>query len=146
MAQQDYILRMIEQVGRMLAALRRRILDGAADSASVRHELGEAGRTGGVDLEVARALTPESLVLLVSAGGELEPGRAWLMAEVLYLDGLDARLRGDLERARASLGRALVLNRLIGPETLKLVELPEAQDRIHEIERLLDGHPPPEAA
>jgi len=146
MGQQDYILRMIEQLGRMLAALRARILGGESDARTVQERLREAGRTGGVDLEIARAMTTDTLVMMLSPAGELEPGRAWLMAELLYLDGLDAHLAGETERADASLQRALVLYRLIGPQTLKLVALPEAGDRIAEIERLLDSDPPPEAA
>ena len=44
--------------------------------------------------------------------------------------------------ARASLTRALVLYRLIGPGSLRIVELPESAERIDEIERLLDGEAP----
>ena len=143
MQQRDYLLRMIEQIGRVLTVLRNRILRREDDLGTRRDQLAAAARQGNVDLELARDFTPETLVLMVSMGGEVEPGRAWLLAELLYLDGLDAHLAGDAERAEASLTRALVLYRLIGPDMLRIVELPEMSGRVDEIERLLDGPPPP---
>lgn len=145
MAQRDYILRMIEQMGRALVALRDAILGRAEDAGHVRERLDAAARQGGVDLALARSMTPETLVMIVSIGGDVEPGRAWLLAEVLYLDGLDALVVGDLERGQASLERALVLYRLIGPGSLRLAGFPEMAERVTEIERLLAGGPPPAA-
>lgn len=142
MDQRDYILRMIEQIGRVLAELRRRILRGQGDPTEHREQLNAAARQGNVDLELARGFTPETLVMLVSMGGEVEPGRAWLLAELLYLDGLDVHLTGRHDRAAASLSRALVLYRLIGPGSMRLAAFTEIPERIAEIEALLDAAPP----
>lgn len=145
MAQQDYILRMIEQLGRMLVAMRDAVLGRDSDAATIQERLASAGRENGVDVMLARSFTPETLVMMVSMGGEVEPGRAWLLAELLYLDGLDAYLRADGERAHASLLRALVLYRLIGPGFPRLPDFPEIHERIAEVEGMLDDPFPPAA-
>ena len=146
MDQRDYILRMIEQAGRALIALRNTILGRAEDPTDVREQLERAARQGGVDLALARTMTPETLVMMVTIAGTVEPGRAWLLAETLYLDGLDALLTGDVDRAEDALERALMLYRLIGPGSLRLVGFPEMAERVSEIERLLEGGPPDPAA
>ena len=68
--QRDYILRLIEQLGGALVALRR-------------------------------GFSEDTLHMFVSPTGEVEPARCWLMAELLYLDGLQAKLeeRGDDARS-----------------------------------------------
>ena len=88
--QRDYILRLIEQIGEVLVELRNRILGRKAATSEVDAELsGVAGRAG-LDLELLRGFSLDTLHMFVSPTGEVEPARCWLMAELLYLDGLQA--------------------------------------------------------
>jgi hypothetical protein len=88
-------------------------------------------------LELARAATPETLRMLVAPTGDIEPGSCWLLAETLYLDGLQADLLGNPDGARDSLSKAGVLFSLLQPMGAFLVGFPEAAERLNEIEERL---------
>jgi hypothetical protein len=137
MPQRDYILRLIEQMGGVLAALRNRILGRKVDRVRIQQELTAAAGQAGFDLDLLRGFTADTLHMLVSPTGEVEPGRCWLMAEVLYLDGLQSLAEGDVDVARQSLGKARLLFGLIEPGGGMLVGFPEAADRVAEIGALL---------
>jgi hypothetical protein len=128
---------MIEQFGRLAAAVRRLIVGGGAGSQTVREHLQDTAQHAGLDLDLARAATAETLLLLVAPEGEPEPARCWMFAETLFLDGLDARLAGDVDRARASLEKARLLFAMVAPMGGFLVGFPEAAERIREIDALL---------
>lgn len=144
MVQRDYILRLIEQMGAVLAELRRAILgrmrgdagsEGAAASQTedvLRRAAGEAG----MDLALARAASADALPAMLSPGGEVDPMRCWLLAEVLMTDGVQRWHEGSTEAARSSLAKAAVLFKLTGPG-FHLAGFPEARDRLEEIESLL---------
>jgi hypothetical protein len=136
--QRDYILRVIEQLGAALAALRRRILGRREDPAKLRDELATLAQRAGFDLDVLRALSGETLHMLVSPAGEVEPARCWLMAELLYADGVHALAEERAADAAASLGKARLLFGLIAPGGGLLVGLPEAGARAREIDALLE--------
>ena len=136
MTQTDYILRMIEQLGQMLAALRKIILQQSAPAQVIADRLTAAASSGGFDLELAKAASVETIEMLVAPEGDLDPARCWLVAEVLYLDGLQAQLEERPEEAAASLRKSLPLYTLLKPKGLFL-GLPEAAARISEIEALL---------
>lgn len=110
MYRRDYVLRLIEAFGRALIALRDRILQRKADGPAVLAEIGEIAREAGLDLDVARRLDPASLLMWLSPAGEYDPARLWLLAELLYLAGLQADAeqpgagRPDYERALSLLG------------------------------------------
>jgi hypothetical protein len=105
----DYLIRLIERFGVALRALRDRILRRERDQLSVRGELGEIARQAGLDLEVARRLDPAALMMWLAPSGPPDPARLWLMAELLYLEGIagkaadDGAWRGDLTRAASLL-------------------------------------------
>ena len=107
MYRHDYILRLIERFGRALMTLRDRILKRAARSDTVTAEIHEIARAEGLDLAVARTLDPAMLLMWLAPSAGPDPGRLWLMAELLYLEGLQGKTedapswRGDLERALA---------------------------------------------
>jgi hypothetical protein len=87
--------------------LRDRILKRAARSETVTAEIHEIARAEGLDLALARTLDPAMLLLWLAPSAGPDPGRMWLMAELLYLEGLHGKTeeapswRGDLERALA---------------------------------------------
>ncbi len=136
MTQTDYILRMIEQLGQMLAALRKMILQQSESGQMISDRLTAAASDGGFDLTLARAASAETIEMLVAPAGDLDPGRCWLVAEILYLDGLQAQLEERPEEAAASFRKSLPLYTLLEPEGLFL-GLPEAAARIDEIEARL---------
>ena len=137
MAQKDYLLRQIEMMGELLIAIRKMILGGGEKPGEVVKGLREISGKVGMDLELARASTPETLRLLVAPTGEVEPGRCWVLAETLLLDGVYAKEVGDGLRAQDSLEKARMLFRLLGPMGAFLVGFPEASKRVEEIDVLL---------
>jgi len=137
MPQRDYILRVIEQLGAALAALRRRILGHTDDSAALHDDLDKLAGQAGFDLGLLRALSGETLHMLASPTGEVEPARCWLMAELLYLDGLQALAEERQDDAVESLAKARLLFGLVEPGGGMLVGLVEAAERVCEIEGLL---------
>jgi hypothetical protein len=130
----DYLLRQIEILGQFLVAIRKMILGGEADGASVEARLQEVSSKGGMELSLARAATPETIRLLIAPTGDVEPGRCWLLAETLYLDGLQAQLTGHEDRALDSFAKARMLFSLLMPMGAFLVGFPEAAERIREID------------
>lgn len=138
MAQQDYILRMIEQFGQLAIALRKLITGGKSGSEDVQDRLQSAARHAGLDLELARTATPETLAMMVSPGGQPEPARCWMFAETLFLDGMDARLAGDADRAWDSYRKSRMLFEMVAPHGAFLVGYPEASERMAEIDGRLE--------
>ena len=139
MPQRDYVLRLIEQLGAALVALRNRILRRGAAPQEVYDELAGLADRSGFDLALLRGFSGETLRMLVSPTGEVEPARCWLMAELLYLDGLQALAERRDEDARAGLEKARLLYSLVEPGGGMLVGLAEAAERIHEIDDRLRG-------
>ena len=139
MVRRDYILRMIEELGAALIALRQAILGGKASTAEVEDTLRRAAGTAGMDVELARAVSLEALPAMVAPTGEVEPARCWVLAEALMTDGVHRLHRGEPDLARPSLARAAALFDLVGPGGAFVTGFPEARVRIAEIEELLDG-------
>jgi len=139
MHQRDWIMRIVEQLGAVLVELRRRIVGGGS-RASVRQDLARVAGQAGLEIDLLRGFDVSTLRMLVAPTGEVEPARCWLMAEVLYLDGLDAHVAG--EDGYESLMKARALFELIKPAGGMLIGLPEALERIEEIDRILEEGPP----
>lgn len=136
MARTDFILRMIEQFGQMLIALRNRILRGD-DPQRIEDDLRAGSRQAGVDLDLVRGFTLESLLGFVDRQGQVELDRAWLMAEILSLDGIHAARLGRADLARESLLKARALFELVGPSGSMLIGIPDIEDRLREIDQTL---------
>lgn len=143
MDRRDYILRMIEQLGQALIALRNRILGRDIEGQELRGSLSDVARQGGLDMDLARAMTSETLLMMVAPGGEVDPGRCWLLAELFYLEGLEADLAGDAGLARSSLERAGFLFGMLQPVAGNVAGLEEAPERVADIERRLERLPRP---
>jgi hypothetical protein len=138
MDRRDYILRIIEQAGQVLIALRQTILDRVAGADEIEARLRTAANQAGLDLDVARVTTPDTVALLVAPNGEVEPGRCWLYAESLYLDGLHAELSGQSDHAWDRYHKARLLYTMVKPWGGQLVGWPEADERIAEVDRRLE--------
>jgi hypothetical protein len=70
MQREDFLLRMIAQMGRVLAAVRRMLLEGK--NAAAGDELERTARQGGIDLRLVLALDEPSLEPLLRTGGEID--------------------------------------------------------------------------
>lgn len=136
MSRSDFILRMIERFGQMLIALRNRIARGE-DHQQIEDDLLAVSRQAGVDLALVRSFTLDSLLMFVDRDGEIEVDRAWLMAEILSLDGIESARLGQVDAATDSLLKARALYELVGPAGSMLVGIPDVDERIGEIERVL---------
>jgi hypothetical protein len=115
MYRQDYIIRLIEQFGRALAALLGKITGRQLSPAEIHAEIATVASQSGLQLEVARTLDPVMLLMWLAPRGEadIDPGKFWLMAELLFLEGMQAREEGRHAAARADLERArLILSKL----------------------------------
>lgn len=134
MEQRDYVLREIERIGFLLARLRDRVLGRLASSEELRHELQTAARSIGVDLEVARAVDPETLLMLI---GSTDVTRRWFFAEALLLEGLDAKEAGRGDDAADLLLRSRMLFESLG--AFSEPSLPDVATRLEEIDEALDG-------
>ena len=148
MNQQDYILRIIELAGRFLAELRRAVMEGGLDPHRANDDIIRIGQRAGLDVELLRRVDLDTLVLLLSPGGEPEPGRVWLAAELFAVDGERLLRLGELEGAADAWRRALRLYAQVDP-TLVVRGVPEARTRADELRRaladLVDA-PPTDAA
>jgi hypothetical protein len=132
--QRDYILRMIEQAGMILKQLLARVLGRAANREEITRDLRRAAQLGGLDLDILRMCDGPTLVQIVAPGGDTDPSRAWLAAETLYVDGVEAELDGRSVDAAAVFSKALALFRLLEPDAVLPSGFPEANARIAEIE------------
>ncbi|MDE2653191.1 MAG: hypothetical protein OXI71_05170 [Gemmatimonadota bacterium] len=139
MAQRDYILRLIEEMGAVLIALRNAILRGEAPPGEVESTLRRATSAAGMELELARVVAVDALANMVAPTGEVEPARCWVLAEALMTDGVNRLQRGQPELARSSLAKAAVLFKLVAPLGAQLTGFPEAEERIAEIEEWLEA-------
>jgi hypothetical protein len=133
----DYILRIIEQLARTLMAVRSRILGREQPSQEVRAEIHQIARDAGLDLDVARQLDPAMLLGWLAPMGEIDEPRIWLMAELLYLDALEAREGGEPGAGSAGMRRALLLFEQLPPDWKPSDDLTTAGARVAELERLL---------
>jgi hypothetical protein len=132
-ARRDYILRMIEQMGAVLARLRQLVMGGTR----VEEQLQAAARQASVNLDMGRALDADSLIALLAPDAQADVTRVWVMAELLFLDGLKARQDGNEAGAREAWEKAARLYASLDPRIVG--GLPEAQQRVTELEALLQA-------
>lgn len=132
----DYVLRLIERLGQVLRTLRNRLLRRQMTNEDLRAEIAEVAREAGLDLEFARRLDPGTLVTWLAPDPErVDEDRVWLMAELLYVEGLAARGEGKEQQADGDLRRALVLFARIPPTWRPGDDAPTAAERVAELTR-----------
>lgn len=141
MAPQDY-LRTIDTVGDLLVGIRERLRAGEIDPSDAEPKIVDAADQAGMDLHFLCAVDEETLTMLVSPTGEVEPGRCWLTAELCYLDGLRCLAEDDDMGALARFTRALFLYGQIEADREVVSGFPTPSGRIAEIEELLPEAPP----
>ena len=107
MKREDYLLRMIAQMGLVLARVRRLLLEGK--NAEAGGELEQAALKGGIDLALVIALDEPSLRPLLFTAGELDRPKTAFFAEVVYLEWRWQHAMGNVDRAERCARRALLL-------------------------------------
>lgn len=107
MQREDYLLRMIAQMGRVLARIRRMLLDGK--NAEAGDELEHAAQKGGIDLRLVIALDEASVEPLLRTGGEIDRPKCAFFAEVIYLEWRRQLAMGRVPHAEHCARRALLL-------------------------------------
>jgi len=136
--QRDYILRLIEQAARALAALFKQVVGGEVVGQDARDEVDKVLAGIGLDLDLALRASPDTLELMIASTGEVDPTRTWVLAESLYVFALGAEADGDVAGARAAFERAGRLYALLEPGAA-FYGLPEAGARVREIRDRLAG-------
>lgn len=128
MERRDYLLRMLEELGRVMARVRELITEHSLTAAA--QELEHSAARAGLTLPLVQALAGDGLAAVLTTAGRPDPVKQLLAAEYLYVEGLRAPPPDDA----ALLGRALALYRGIGPLRDTSLEAAVA-DRITDLER-----------
>ena len=137
MYRRDYIIRLIEQFARILIALRDQILRRELTVEDLRREIHEIAQQAGLDLTLARQLDPQMLLMWLAPTGEIDEPKFWLMAELLYLEGMDAREAARDDRGAADLARAHAIFALLPADWRPAEGLASAAERCAEIAQLI---------
>ena len=107
MQREDYLLRMIAQMGMVLARIRRKLLDGK--NAEAGEELEHAAQKGGIDLRFVISLDEASLRPMLLTGGELDRPKCAFFAELVYLEWRRQMAMQRMDIAERCARRALLL-------------------------------------
>jgi hypothetical protein len=137
MFRQDYISRLIEQFGRTLVTLRNLITGRQASPAEIHEQIASVASQCGLGLDIARSLDSAMLVMWLAPRGDIDAGKFWLLAELLFLEGLQAREEGRMDLARADLERARLLLGKLAPDWRPDDDLASAAERIQDIDTAL---------
>jgi hypothetical protein len=97
-------------------------------------DLRRAAQLGGLDFDLLRVCDVTTILQMVAPGGEPDPGRAWVAAEALFVDATAAAGAGAGSEARVLFAKARLLYRLIAPTAVLPTGLPEAAERVREID------------
>ena len=137
MYKRDYILRLIERFARGLIVLRNRIFNREITDEDLRRDIYEIAREAGLDLTLARQLDPQMLLMWLSPTGEIDEPKFWLFAELLYLEGMNAREAGTGDGGRADLARAAAIYERLPADWRPSENLASAGERCKEISILV---------
>ena len=138
MYRQDFIIRVIEQFGRTLADLLAHITGRQLSPAEVHAHIAAVADQGGLQLAVARTLDPAMLLMWLAPRGDIDPGKFWLMGELLLLEGAQACQEGRADAARGDLERARLILTQIDPAWRPQAYLASAGERLDDITQWLD--------
>ncbi len=141
MYRQDYIIRLIEQFGRTLAALLARLSGRQLSPAEVHAQVATVASQSGLQLDVARTLDSSMLLMWLAPRGEIDPGKFWLLAELLLIEGAQAHEEGRPEAARADLERARWILSHVDADWRPQDDLASVSERLAEIEQRLTRLP-----
>lgn len=96
--QQDYILRMIQQLGTFVTGIMNLRKSGRAAEALIAIEQ-SYGRFSGLNATLIHAISEEDLIQLLRARGGIDPDRGWALAELLREEALSYEALGQVDEA-----------------------------------------------
>jgi hypothetical protein len=137
MFRQDYILRLVEQFGRVLATLLSKIKGRQLSPTEVHAQIAAIASQGGLQLDVARSLHPVMLLMWLAPRGEIDAGKFWLMAELFFLEGMQAREEGLADRARSDLQRTRVILSRLAADWRPQPDLASVGERLEAIDAII---------
>lgn len=108
MYQSDYILRVIEQLGTLVKRMLDAIAEARPEDVS---ELSEEALGLALDLDpdVALALTGEGLLTFMGTSGDIDPGQALIVGQVLVCRAQASVSRNEIEAGASEARRARVV-------------------------------------
>lgn len=109
MDRRDYLLRLMEQLGRVMARVRELVTGQSIDAAA--GELDRFAQEAGIPLALLRVVDGDSQAIILRTAGEPDPAKQLLAAEYLYVEAL----RASAAEADALRARALELYRGVAP-------------------------------
>ena len=124
------MLRMIAQMGRVLAHVRRLLLEGKHSEAG--EELQRAAEKGGIDLRFIIALDEASLRPLLVTAAEIDRPKCAFFAELVYLEWRRQLAMRNMDSADRCARRALLLYALAYDG---IVMDDETRQRVSELEQ-----------
>lgn len=127
----------LQRLAEKLREIENRLDREGGELTGVRESLDEAAARTGVDLETVRALDAATLERTLSPGGRPDPGRIWVVAEVLFLDGRRARAGKDPATAERRLEKARRLYGRLDDSPDLPGDAPPVEDRLRRIAELL---------
>ena len=104
MLRRDYLSRLIEDMGRIAARVRELLVRGS--TANVETELQAGARLAGLELAAIRALSVDSLLVLLRPNANADPARAEVVALVLELEAERLVAVGENEEAQRIAAKA----------------------------------------
>lgn len=129
----------LQRLAEQLMELQRRLESEGGDTTHIREGLQELAHRVGVDLDIVRLATPDTVLDVITAGGGGDPGKIWVVGEILYLDGVRALAEGNEDEARGVLTSARKLLQALGSRSVSLPDNAVPPNRrLDELENLLD--------
>jgi hypothetical protein len=143
MIRNDYIMRLIEQLGAVLRAFVSGTAVSGLRTEDTQGMIEDSCRQAlGLSYSMIRAMPPEHLVELLRAGGGTWMDRCFLAGILFEYDAETSRQSGDMARARESAERALYLYSVLEADPGVPPDY-EVQKRSEQLMKLLDEFGPP---
>jgi len=128
----------LQRMAEQLMELQRRLESEGGDTTHIREGLEDLAHRVGVDLDIVRLAAPETVLEVITAGGNGDPGKIWVVGEILFLDGVRALAEGQDETARGVLASS---RKLLEALDSRSVSLPDGavppEQRLRQLEELL---------
>lgn len=105
----------LQRLAEMLQEVERRQEAGGGEAHLVESGLREVALRTGVDLDILRIATGNTLLDVLGSDGTDDPGKLWLAAEILFLEWRRARAGNEENEARGVREKALLLYRAVDP-------------------------------
>lgn len=124
----------LQQLAERLQEIERRQEAGGGETHVIEEGLEEVAERVGVHLEMLRITAPETIVEVLAPGGGGDPGKLWVVAELLHRDWRLHRRLGETDAAEDRRRKALLLYERVQEDAALPEGAPEPEDRMAELE------------